>query len=86
MHTAEPASCSSGVKTRPPANAQLPALNQALVLPLTLVAQFRPLATTMALARPCGATSATPPIWVAMASASVSVNCGTPLPPPPPRR
>jgi hypothetical protein len=74
-----------GAKRRPLASFQLPVSNQALVLPMTLVAQLRPLATTVALARPCGATAATPPIWLAMASASASVNCGTPPPPPPGR-
>ena len=86
MQTAAPESCSSGSNSRPLASCQLPVSNQALLLPVTLVAQLRPLATTVALVRPCGATAATPPICDAMASASASVNCGTPPPPPPPMR
>ena len=83
MHTAAPASCSSASKMRPLASFQLPVSNQALLLPMTLVAQLRPLATTVTLARPSGATAAMPPISAAMASASPSLNCGTPPPPPP---
>src|SRR5450759_3125835 len=67
-HTAAPATCSSSSKIRPLASFQLPVSNQSLVLPLTLVAQLRPLATTVTLARPSGATAATPPIsaWIAL--------------------
>jgi hypothetical protein len=83
-HVSKPTATSANL--RPLASFQLPASNQSLVLPDTLVAQLRPLATTVTLARPCGATAATPPIWEAIASASLSVNCGTPPPPPPPMR
>src|SRR5450756_2415728 len=83
-HTAAPATCSSRSKIRPLASFQLPVSNQSLVLPLTLVAQLRPLATTVTLARPSGATAATPPISAWMAAASAAVKCGTPPPPPPP--
>jgi hypothetical protein len=51
MHTAAPARCSSSAKRRPLASFQLPVSNQALVLPVTVVAQLRPLATTVTPAR-----------------------------------
>src|SRR5450830_135454 len=83
-HTAAPARCSSSSNTRPLASCQLPVLNHSLLLPLTVVAQLRPLATTVTASRPWGATAATPPICDWTDSASSSVNCGTPPPPPPP--
>jgi hypothetical protein len=43
-----------------------------LVLPVTVVDQLRPLATTVTPVRTSGATAATPPICVAMACASAS--------------
>ena len=48
-------------------------LSQELVLPTTLLAQLRPLATSVALERASGATAEMPPIWDAMASASTSL-------------
>jgi hypothetical protein len=56
------------------ASFQLPVMSQSLVLPVTLVVQLRPLATTVAPVRASGATAATPPIWLAMASASASLK------------
>ena len=58
------------------ASFQLPVSSQALVLPMTLLVQLRPLATTVAPVRASGATAAMPPIWLAMASASASLNAG----------
>ena len=54
MQTAAPAVCSSSANVRPMASFQLPVSNQALVLPVTLVAQLRPLATTVTPARASG--------------------------------
>ena len=82
MQTAAPARSSSSANLRPDASFQLPVSNQALVLPVTLVDQLRPLPTTVTLARPSGATAATPPICARIASASVSLNDGAPPPPP----
>jgi len=61
---------------------QLPVISQSLVLPITLLLQLRPLATSVAAERASGATAATPPIWLAMASPSDSLKA-TALPPPP---
>ncbi|MNL66174.1 hypothetical protein D3C87_1905950 [compost metagenome] len=57
MQTAEPARISSGVNSRPVASAQLPVLSHSLVLPITLLDQLRPPATTVAVARPSAATA-----------------------------
>ncbi len=84
MHTAAPAVCSSSENILPVASFQLPMANQALVLPITLVAQLRPLPTTVTPDLPSGAASATPPICAWMAIASDSLNCCVPGPPPPP--
>ena len=86
MQTAPPAVCSSSLNMRPEASRQLPIVNQRLVLPVTLVVQLRPLPTTVTLARPSGATAATPPICACMASASDSLNVGAPAAPPGPWR
>ena len=82
-HTAAPARNSSSENTRPSLSFQLPVSNQALLLPIMLLAQLRPLATTVLAVRASGATAAMPPICVAMASASTSLNDGAPPPPPP---
>ncbi len=84
MQTAPPAGCSSSVNLRPDASFQLPVSNQVLLLPVTLVAQLRPLPITVTPARPSGATAATPPICAMIASASASLNDGAPPPPPGP--
>ena len=87
MQVAAPARCSSSSKVRPLASFQLPVSNQLLLLPVTLVAQLRPLPITVTPARPSGATAATPPICASTASASAALNDGAPpLPPPGPWR
>lgn len=84
MQTAAPAVSSSGSNLRPDASRQLPVSNQALVLPVTVVAQLRPLPTTVTPSRPSGAVAAMPPIWSCIASASASRNCFAPGAAPPP--
>src|SRR3989338_943043 len=85
--TAPPARNSSLLNARPPASFQLPVVSQSLVLPITLLLQLRPLATSTEPVRASGATAAMPPICAAMASPSLSLKAGAlaPLPPGPMR-
>ncbi len=85
MQTAAPARCSASENSRPWASVQLPMPSHSLVLPVMVLAQLRPLATSVPPVRDWGAAAATPPIWVAMASASPSLKKGAlelPLPGP----
>ena len=56
-------------------------VSQSLVLPVMVLVQLRPLATSVPPVRDSGAAAATPPIWVAIASASVSLKDGALVPP-----
>ncbi len=86
-HTAAPAFSSFSSKPRPEASTQLLVWKYALVVPVMLVAQLRPLAITVTPARCSGATALMPPICVRMASASDSLNAAAPAAPMPgPRR
>ena len=76
--TAAPERCSSGSNSRPLASCQLPVSNQALLLPMTLVAQLRPFAITVTPARASGATAWMPPICAATASGGAAVKAGAP--------
>ena len=49
-----------------------------MVLPVTVVDQFLPLATTVTAERTSGATALRPPIWAEMASTSASLKGGAP--------
>src|SRR3990167_2891931 len=80
---APPARNSSLLNARQSASFQLPVVSQSLVLPITLLLQLRPLATSTEPVRASGATAAIPPICAAMASPSLSLKAGAPPPPPP---
>jgi len=62
MQTAAPARCSTSENSRPWARVQLPMVSHSFVLPVIVLLQLRPLATSVPDERDWGAAAATPPI------------------------